>query len=64
MTQIKNNPAEMTANREIVHPSILIWSGEFPGGPADQMTTIENATKGAQQGWTMTLDQLAAFCSG
>jgi len=24
---------------------------------------IEHATKGAKQGWTMTLDQLAAFCS-
>ena len=24
---------------------------------------IEHATKGANQGWTMTLDQLAAFCS-
>ena len=24
---------------------------------------IEHATKGAQQGWTMTLDQLATFCS-
>ncbi len=24
---------------------------------------IEQATKGAQQGWTMTLDQLEAFCS-
>ena len=23
---------------------------------------IEHATKGAKQGWTMTLDQLAAFC--
>ena len=23
---------------------------------------IEQATKGAKQGWTMTLDQLAAFC--
>jgi uncharacterized protein YndB with AHSA1/START domain len=22
----------------------------------------EHATKGARQGWTMTLDQLAAFC--
>ncbi len=25
---------------------------------------IERATQGAQQGWTMTLDQLAAFCEG
>ncbi len=24
---------------------------------------IEHATQGAKQGWTMTLDQLAAFCS-
>lgn len=24
---------------------------------------IEQATKGAHQGWTMTLDQLAAFCA-
>lgn len=24
---------------------------------------IEHATKGAQQGWTMTLDQLAEFCA-
>ena len=24
---------------------------------------IERATEGAQQGWTMTLDQLATFCS-
>ena len=24
---------------------------------------IEHATQGAQQGWTMTLDQLEAFCS-
>lgn len=25
---------------------------------------IEHATKGAKQGWGMTLDQLAAFCAG
>ncbi len=25
---------------------------------------IEQATEGAKQGWTMTLDQLEAFCSG
>ena len=25
---------------------------------------IEHATKGAHQGWNMTLDQLEAFCSG
>jgi hypothetical protein len=24
---------------------------------------IEQATKGARQGWAMTLDQLDAFCS-
>ena len=74
--------------REIVPPAKLSWTGEFPGGPADQMTTvvtfeeqgqktrlhvrqtfhvmtpmIEMATKGAEQGWTMTLDQLEQFCS-
>ena len=26
--------------------------------------TIEQATKGAKQGWTMTLDQLETFCLG
>ena len=74
--------------REIVPPTRLVWSGEFPGGPADQLTTvvtfeenggktwvharqtfhvmtpeIQHATEGAKQGWTMTLDQLAAFCA-
>ena len=74
--------------REIVPPVKLSWTGEFPNGPADQMSTvisfeeegqrtklhvrqtfhlmtpeIEHATKGAKQGWTMTLDQLEAFCA-
>ena len=73
--------------REIVAPAKLAWSGEFPTGPADQLSTvvtfdeqgqktrirvrqtfhvmtpeIEHATRGAKQGWTMTLDQLEAFC--
>lgn len=74
--------------REIVPPERLVWTGEFPDGPADQMTTlvtfedqgkktrvyarqtfhmmtptIKHALKGAKQGWTMTLNQLVAFCS-
>ena len=75
--------------RVISPPAILSWSGEFPDGPADQMTTvvsfeeedgktrfrarqtfhvmtptIEMATKGAYQGWNMTLDQLGEFVKG
>ena len=74
--------------REIDFPSKLVWTGEFPDGPAEQMrTTItfeavgkktkltahqsfsvltpetEPRAKGAQQGWTATLDQLASFCA-
>jgi uncharacterized protein YndB with AHSA1/START domain len=73
--------------REIIPPAKLSWTGEFAGGPPDQISTAvsfaeqgqktrihvrqsfdvmtpesEHATKGARQGWTMTLDQLAAFC--
>ena len=63
--------------REIVSPAKLCWTGEFASGPADQVSTVvtfeeqgqrtkvhvRHATKGAKQGWTMTLDQLEAFCS-
>ena len=63
--------------REIVSPAKLWWTGEFASGPADQVSTVvtfeeqgqrtkvhvRHATKGAKQGWTMTLDQLEAFCS-
>lgn len=73
--------------REIDRPSRIVWVGEFPYGPAEQMTTTidfeaqgnktkltarqtfsvltpetEPHTKGAKQGWTATLDQLAAHC--
>jgi uncharacterized protein YndB with AHSA1/START domain len=75
--------------REIVAPEKIVWVGEFPYGPKEQMRTTvtfealgrktkvtahqaftvltpetEPHTKGAQQGWTATLDQLAAVCSG
>lgn len=67
-------------------PSRLVWTGEFPGDPKDNIRTEvrfeaqgaktklyvrqtfekitpinEQPTKGAKMGWTMTLDQLAAF---
>ena len=74
--------------RDIVAPAKLVWTGEFAGGPADQISTVvtfdeagqktaihvrqtflvmtpeaEWATKGAKQGWAMTLDQLESFCA-
>lgn len=67
----------------------IVWTGEFPGDPKDNMRTEidfedlggktrikvlqsfavltpvnEQATQGAKQGWTMTLDQLAEVCAG
>jgi predicted 3-demethylubiquinone-9 3-methyltransferase (glyoxalase superfamily)/uncharacterized protein YndB with AHSA1/START domain len=73
---------------EIVPPRMLSWTGEFSGGPADQISTVvhfsesgrktkvrvrqafhfmtpeaKHAARGAKQGWTATLDQLAAFCA-
>ncbi|HEX4048711.1 MAG TPA: SRPBCC domain-containing protein [Elusimicrobiota bacterium] len=75
--------------REIVPPSKLSWTGRFPTGPADQISTTvvfeeqggktklavrqafsvltpaaEPHAKGAERGWTATLDQLAAHCAG
>src|SRR5579859_2856210 len=72
---------------EIVPLSKIVWTGEFPGDPKDNMRTEitfedmgqrtrikvhqvfykitpinEMPTKGAQQGWTMTLNQLAEIC--
>jgi predicted 3-demethylubiquinone-9 3-methyltransferase (glyoxalase superfamily)/uncharacterized protein YndB with AHSA1/START domain len=74
--------------REIVPSGMLSWSGEFPSGPADQISTvvtftelgrktkvhvrqtfhvmtpeIKHAAKGARAGWTMTLQQLAEYCT-
>lgn len=71
---------------EIVPRKKIVWTGEFPGDPKDNIRTevlfedlkgktrisvrqtfvvvteISKApTQGARQGWTMTLDQLAAF---
>ncbi len=73
--------------REVLPPSRIIWTGEFPGDPKDNIRTEitfkslgartqinvhqsfavitpvnDPATKGAHQGWTMTLNQLAEFC--
>lgn len=72
---------------EVVVPKKIVWTGEFPGDPVDNIRTEvffedqdgrtkiiahqtfavltpinEGPIKGAKQGWTMTLDQLASFC--
>ncbi|HVA66098.1 MAG TPA: SRPBCC domain-containing protein [Elusimicrobiota bacterium] len=69
--------------REVAPQSRIVWTGEFPGDPKDNIRTEisfedlgartkirvyqtfalitpinEQATKGARQGWTMTLDQM------
>jgi len=69
---------------EVVAPEKIVWTGEFPGDPKNNIRTeiafedlggktklkvrqtfavvtsiSEQPTKGAKQGWTMTLDQLA-----
>jgi uncharacterized protein YndB with AHSA1/START domain len=75
--------------RQINPSKRLVWNGEFPGGPRDQVRTEitfeeeggktrltvrqtfavvtpadEPKTKGAKQGWTETLDRLAAYSEG
>lgn len=73
--------------REVAPQSRIVWTGEFPGDPKDNIRTEisfedlggrtkinvlqtfavltpvnEQATQGARQGWTMTLDQLTEVC--
>ena len=75
--------------REVVERARIVWTGEFPGDPKDNIRTEVSfadeggktrltvrqtfavltpvnteATKGARQGWTMTLDQLAETVGG
>ena len=53
---------------EIVKPERIVYSHSGGGKDASvafhvMTPEIEHATKGAKQGWTMTLDQLEAHCS-